>query len=212
MDYTNTLNELFRRYPDLEVCRASVTQATATLCDTFFNGGKLLVCGNGGSAADAGHIAGELMKSFLLPRYISEGISLRLAAFGEEGKALAAKLEQGLPVISLAAHEALMTAVANDTAAETVFAQQVVALGKEGDALLAISTSGNSKNCVAAAMIAKALGMKVIALTGAGGGRLAAFADTLIAVPEKETFKVQEYHLPIYHAICAAIEKNFYGV
>ena len=211
MKYADVLEDLFARYPALTVCRNGVYAAAEALCASFRAGGKLLVCGNGGSAADAGHITGELMKSFLLPRPADEATVSALAAYGDAGRELAGKLEGGLPAIALTVHTELMTAVANDTAAETVFAQQVMALGRPGDVLLAISTSGNSRNCVAAAMTAKARGMTVIALTGAGGGKLGGIADVTIAVPDSETFRVQEYHLPVYHALCAAAEKEFFA-
>ena len=124
---------------------------------------------------------------------------------------MAERLERGLPAISLCAHSALMTAVANDTAADTIFAQQIMALGRPGDVLLTLSTSGNSRNCVLAAAAAKARGMTVIALTGMGGGKLGQIADITVAVPEKETYKVQELHLPVYHALCSAVEEHFFG-
>jgi len=202
---------LFERYPALDSLRGELLAAHELLCEAFRGGGKLLCCGNGGSAADAGHIVGELMKSFLIPRPLSDGGKTALAALGDDGAYLAGTLERGLPAISLCAHEALMTAVANDTAADTIFAQQVTALGRKGDVLLAISTSGNSRNCVLAAVAARACGMHVIALTGEGGGRLAGIADVTLAVPERETYRVQELHLPLYHALCAGIEAEFYG-
>lgn len=201
---------LYERYPALVTCRASIDAAERLLCGAFRTGGKLLICGNGGSAADAGHIAGELMKSFLLPRPLGEEERGALSHFGGDGEYLAAALQGGLPVVSLAAHSALMTAVANDTAADAIFAQQTWVLGRPGDALLAISTSGSSRNCVLAAIAARARGMSVLALTGDGGGRLADLADVTVAVPARETFRVQEYHLPVYHALCAAVEADFF--
>lgn len=209
--YRDVIETLLVRYPDLEACRDAVYAAADALCASFRAGGKLLVCGNGGSAADAGHITGELMKSFLLPRPIDGATAGALAAFGDEGRALTGKLELGLPAIALTVHTELMTAVANDTAAQTIFAQQVMALGRPGDVLMAISTSGNSGNCVAAAMTARARGLRVVALTGEGGGKLGGIADVTVAVPVRETFKVQELHLPVYHALCAAAEKEFFG-
>ena len=202
---------LYERYPALAACRAGIAAADELLLGAFRAGKKLLICGNGGSAADAGHIAGELMKSFLLPRAVSAADADSLAAFGEDGTYLAARLQGGLPVVSLAAHGALMTAVANDTAGDMIFAQQLWALGAPGDVLLAISTSGNSRNCVLAAKAARVRGMRVIALTGEGGGQLAALADALIDVPARETYKVQELHLPVYHALCASAEAEIFG-
>ena len=205
------LEECVGRYPALSVCLPAMESALGVLLEAFRGGHRLLICGNGGSAADAGHIAGELMKSFLLPRALPAEMAGALGAMGEDGAYLLSHLEGGVPVISLCAHEALMTAIANDTAAQTIFAQQVTALGSAGDVLLAISTSGNSANCVYAAVAAKAKGMRVLSMTGAGGGRLAPLSDAAIMVPEAETYKVQEAHLPIYHALCAAVEAAFWG-
>lgn len=207
----NILETLYHRYPSLAATGEAIPTAITLLGDAFAAGGKLLTCGNGGSAADSDHIVGELMKSFLLPRRLTAEENAALAARGEDGAYLAAHLERGLPAISLCAHAALTTAVANDTAADTIFAQQVMALGQPGDVLLAISTSGNSRNCVLAAQTARARGLSVIALTGIGGGKLGEIADVTISVPEKETFCVQELHLPVYHAICAALEERFFG-
>lgn len=202
---------LLTRYPCLAQTVPSVEDAIRALIDCFSAGGKLLTCGNGGSAADSDHIVGELMKSFLLRRRPTEEELSALTAQGENGVWLAERLERGLPAVSLCAHSALMTAVANDTAADTIFAQQIMALGRPGDVLLTLSTSGNSRNCVLAATAAKARGMTVIALTGMGGGRLGQIADITVAVPEKETYKVQELHLPVYHALCSAVEEHFFG-
>lgn len=202
---------LYERYPALERCRAEIAQADEALIASFRAGGKLLICGNGGSAADAGHIAGELMKSFLLARRVGAADAAALTALGEDGVYLAARLQGGLPVVSLCAQDALMTAVANDTAGDMIFAQQLWALASRGDVLLAISTSGSSRNCVLAAEAARVRGVTVIALTGEGGGRLASLADVLIDVPARETYQVQELHLPVYHALCASIEAAFFG-
>jgi len=180
------------------------------LNQSWKDGGKLLVCGNGGSCADAGHIVGELMKSFKLRRPIKPEIREKLSAF-PDGKSIAGSLEGALPAISLCSQAPLMTAFMNDADASLVFAQQVYGYGRPSDVLLAISTSGNSKNCLNAAMTAKALGMKVVSLTGAGGGKLAKLSDILIDVPETETFKVQELHLPVYHAVCAMVEADNFG-
>ncbi len=205
------IENLIQRYPALEECRSDIAAAAGMLTDCFASGGKLLVCGNGGSAADADHIVGELMKAFLLPRRLPDAEMQALQAMGEDGAYLAATLERGLPAVSLCAHSALMTAVSNDRAAETVFAQQIMALGRPGDVLMTLSTSGNSRNCVLAAAAAKARGVRVIALTGASESRLSAAAEVCIRVPETETYKVQELHLPVYHALCAEIEQYFFG-
>ena len=202
--------ELFARYPTLEACRADVASAYDILCATFRAGGKLLVCGNGGSASDADHIVGELLKKFKRHRDIPSEVRAALAEQGEEGAALAAQLEGSLPAVSLSAQGAILTAFANDVGWEPAFAQQVLGLGRAGDVLLAISTSGNSRNCVAAARVARACGLKVVSLTGAGGGRLAALADAAVRAPAHETYQVQEFHLPIYHALCAMLEEELF--
>lgn len=205
------IHNLIQRYPALAECRADIAAASGMLIYCFTGGGKLLVCGNGGSAADADHIVGELMKAFLLPRRLPDAEMQALQALGEDGAYLADTLERGLPAVSLCAHSALMTAVANDRTAETVFAQQTTALGRPGDVLMTLSTSGNSRNCVLAAHAAKLRGMRVIALTGRTESRLSAAADICIRVPETETYKVQELHLPVYHALCAQIEAHFFA-
>ncbi len=199
-------DELYTRYPALISCAADIEGAAALMIDSFRNGGKLLTCGNGGSASDAEHIVGELMKAFVLPRKLSKEMCDKL---GDEY--LSSNLQGALPAVSMIGESALSTAYANDCAPDLAFAQQVLGLGREGDMLLGISTSGNSKNVVYAAKVARAQGLKVIMLTGEGGGKCAALADIAIRVPEKETFKVQEYHLPVYHALCLAIEEEFFG-
>ena len=202
--------ELFARYPALEACRADVASACEILCASFRAGGKLLVCGNGGSASDADHIVGELLKKFKRPRDIPADVRAALAAQGGEGAVLAEQLEGALPAVSLSAQGAILTAFANDVGWDPAFAQQVLGLGRAGDVLLAISTSGNSRNCVAAAQVARACGLKVVSLTGAGGGRLAALADAAVRVPARETYQVQEFHLPVYHALCAMLEEELF--
>ena len=204
------MRELIERYPALAVCEDSIGAALRLLCDGFRAGGKLLLCGNGGSCADCEHIAGELGKAFLKKRPLTDA---RVKEMTERFPAVAPLLpllEDALPAIPLPSLGALSTAYANDRNPELVFAQAVMSLGREGDMLLAISTSGNARNAVAAAKVARALGMRVLALTGAGGGALAGIADVTIAVPERETFKVQELHLPVYHYLCAAIEAELF--
>lgn len=206
------LDALYLRYPMLKICRASIQQATEALVSCFSAGRRLYVCGNGGSAADAQHIVGELMKAFVLPRKLPECAKEALcAACPQDGPVLAQYLQGALPALSLAGETALVTAYANDVASEMCFAQQVYGYGQRGDALLILSTSGNSRNMLYAASAARSREMEVIALTGCGGGKLAARADVLVAVPETETFKIQELHLPIYHAICLALEETFFG-
>ena len=204
------MNELLLRYPVLAPCRATITAAEETLISAFRAGGKLLLCGNGGSAADCEHISGELCKAFLKKRPLTEKRRTEMTARCPEASPLLDGLEDALPAIPLPSLSALFTAYANDRTAELAFAQGVLALGQPGDVLLALSTSGNSKNVLAAAKVARALGLTVIALTGEGGGALAAFADVLLAVPERETFKVQELHLPVYHYLCAAVERAIF--
>ena len=202
---------LFERYPDLVPQKEAIASMFEVLAAAYHAGGKLLVCGNGGSCADSEHIVGELMKCFLVKRPISAELSDALSAYGDDGAALKAHLEGALPAISLCGHNALTTAYLNDTEPTMTFAQQVVGYGRKGDVLLAISTSGNSKNCVYAAEVAKAVGMTVLALTGEKESKLSALADVTLRAPSAETFKIQEYHLPVYHCLCAMLECEFFG-
>ena len=180
--------------------------------NAFSSDHKLLVAGNGGSAADAEHIAGELMKRFRRPRQISSALAEKLIAIDfVRGPQLAKNLEQSLMAIPLVAHEALTTAYINDVDAYGVFAQQLLGFGRTGDVFLGISTSGNSQNIMNAAVVARALDIKVIGLTGADGGELGRFADVAVRVPETETYKIQELHLPIYHCWCMMLEEHFFG-
>ena len=199
------LDNLFERYPVLSPCRDAVYAAFGALVDAFRAGGKVLVCGNGGSAADAEHICGELLKSFMRHRPIPMDIAARLRP------EVASRLEGSLPAISLVSMSGIVTAFANDVAWETAFAQQVLGLAREGDVLIALSTSGNSANCVAAAEVMKAKGGRAIAFTGEGESRLSEVCDIAIRVPATDTFKVQELHLPVYHALCAAVEDEMFG-
>ena len=198
------LDGLLSRQPALEACRKDIAVAFETLLAAYRSGGKVLACGNGGSAADAEHIVGELMKRFRKRREIPAAIAGRLRP------ELAAKLEGALPAISLVSMESLLTAFANDVAWETAFAQQVLALARPGDVLVALSTSGNSANCVAAAEVMRAVGGRSIALTGQAVSRLSDVCDVAIRVPETETFRVQELHLPVYHALCAMLEEELF--
>lgn len=205
------LDLLIERYPVLESQKGMIAQAYGLLAEGYHQGGKLLICGNGGSAADSEHIVGELMKSFLTERPLEQELQKALAIFGTEGEALCKNLEAGLPAVSLCGHPALTTAFSNDAEPVMTFAQQVLTLGKPEDMLLAISTSGNSKNCVYAAVTAKAKGMKVLAMTGKNSSRLSELADVTVQVPSEETFVIQEYHLPVYHCLCAMLECEFFG-
>lgn len=207
----NILQELAERYPALaEKTKASVEEAFDILCSAYRSGHKLLICGNGGSCADAEHIVGELMKSFKKKRALPGAFTSGLQAQGEEGAFLADKLEGSLRAIALSSHPALSTAFSNDVDGSLAYAQQVSGLGDPGDVLLAISTSGNSVSCRYAVLAAKALGLTVIGLTGANGGKLYDLSDLCIRVPETETFKIQEYHLPVYHCLCAMLEEELF--
>ena len=205
----NYVNLLVEERPVLSVCKTEVQQAIDMILDMHKNGGKLLLCGNGGSAADSEHIAGELLKGFLLKRTPAGELYERLAEImGEED---AAKLQQGVSAVPLPSLVGVGSAFCNDVDPALVYAQLVLTLGKKQDVLFCISTSGNSKNVVQAAKAAKALGIRTVALTGASGGALKAICDISICVPETETYRVQEYHLPVYHAICAQVEEELFG-
>lgn len=206
------LDTLIERYPMLKSCKNDLTEAYCLLRDSYKAGGKLLIAGNGGSAADAEHITGELMKSFKKKRPLSNDMKEKLQSADKVmGAYLGEVLEHPLPAIALVGHEALSTAFLNDKEGTAVFAQQLLGFGKKGDVFLGISTSGNSRNVLYAAVTAKAMGIAVIALTGASGGKLAALADVVVCVPETETFKVQELHLPVYHCLCLMLEDYFFG-
>ena len=205
------LNELIKRYPVLESIRNEIESAYKTLVECYENDGKVLIVGNGGSAADAEHIVGELMKGFVKDRPVSEEMCEALRSVDpERAEGLIRNLQEGLQAICLNAHTSLNTAFANDKDPVMCYAQQVNGYGKPGDVFMGISTSGNAENVMYAAVTAKAKGMKVIALTGKDGGKLAKISDVSIIVPEQETYKIQEYHLPIYHALCLMLEERFY--
>lgn len=211
MSAADELDGLLARYPALASCRDQIAEALEVLSASFAGGGKLLLCGNGGSAADCEHIAGELLKGFERARPLPADAQRALAAQGPEGEALARTLQGALPAISLVGHISLSSAFANDVAPEMVFAQMVSALGRPGDALLAISTSGKARNVVHAARTARALGLRVIGLSGQGGGTLAEMCDACIIAPGQGTAAVQELHVPIYHFLCRALEARFFG-
>ena len=205
------IDELIVRYPQLSEAREAIESAVGAMTETYECGGKILVCGNGGSAADSDHIAGELLKGFLSKRPMTEN---EKAAFektlGANAKEYTEKLQRGVSVISLPSQSAVLTAYANDVEPSLMYAQLVFAYARKGDLLIAISTSGNSVNVVCAAETAKALGIKTVALTGAKESRLSSVCDITIKVPETETFKVQELHLPVYHCLCAALEEELF--
>ncbi|MBQ6751045.1 MAG: SIS domain-containing protein [Bacteroidaceae bacterium] len=207
------IEHLIDRYPKLIVCKEDVIRAYEILEAAYASGRKLLVSGNGGSASDSEHIVGELMKEFKLKRKVfSEQASALKSIDAELGQILAENLQGALPAISLTGHSSLTTAFMNDALPELVFAQQVNGYGKNGDVYLGISTSGNSKNVLYAAVAAKSKGLKVIGLTGSHENRLMHYTDVCIRVPETETYKVQELHLPVYHCLCLMLEERFFGL
>ncbi len=207
-----SIMRLYDRYPDLVPCRENIDSACSLIARAFRDGNKLLVCGNGGSAADSEHIVGELMKGFRLPRRLSGNereILLRL--FPADGGRIADGLQGALPAVALTGSLSLSTAFANDVSPEMVFAQQVYGYGKTGDVLIVISTSGKSANVMRAAQVARLKGVKVVGLTGPEGGPIAPLCDVAIRVPGNNTAEIQERHLPVYHEICARIEQEFFG-
>ena len=203
---------LLERYPVLAGMRDRLTACVELLSESFRAGGKLLVCGNGGSAADGMHMVGELMKGFVLERRLPADVQNELRArFPDDAAYYIANLQGALPAISLSGEISLTTAYGNDRTADLAFAQQVLGYGRPGDVLLAISTSGASANVVHAARVAKAVGVKVASLTGRGGGRLAELSDVLLDVPSDVTHHIQELHLPVYHMLCLALEQEMFG-
>jgi len=206
------INLLISRYPSLETCRNSIIDAYQIMEDCYSHDGKLLIAGNGGSAADSEHIAGELMKRFETPRPVPAEFAEKLKSIDPvRGVDLSKNLERGLMAIPLVAHEAMTTAYINDVDGQGVFAQQLYGFGRSGDVFLGISTSGNSKNVISATVVARAIGIKVIGLTGAKGGELAKVADVAVKVPQTETYMIQELHLPVYHCWCLMLEDHFFG-
>ena len=206
------LELLIERYPALAVCESEIKRAIEAIIACYEKGGKLLLCGNGGSCADCDHIVGELMKGFLKKRPLDESKKAEMREkCAELDDATLSKLQAGLGAISLPSITALGSAFNNDVDSELTYAQATLALGKAGDVFIGLSTSGNAKNVAAAARVAKGLGMTVIGMSGEGGGKLAVLSDIAIRVPERETFKIQELHLPVYHAICAEVEEYFYS-
>lgn len=206
------LDRLIDRYPKLIVCKEDIWRAYQILEAAYSSGRKLLVSGNGGSASDSEHIVGELMKEFKLKRKVYGQQAAALKDIDADlGQTLADNLQGALPAISLTGHSALQTAFMNDAEPELVFAQQVNGYGKPGDVYLGISTSGNSKNVLYAAVTAKSRGLKVVGLTGSKESKLMKYADVCIRMPETETYKIQELHLPVYHCLCLMLEEKFFG-
>jgi len=198
------LQDTLKRYPQLEVCAPSIEDSFGLLKGTFKGGGKLLICGNGGSAADAEHVMAELMKAFLKPRKLSDQDKELV------GEAFAVQLQGALPAISLVSFSAFHTAFANDCDPAYIFAQLLWGIGKPGDALFAISTSGNSTNVLHAVELANRIGIHTVALTGESGGQLAGLVDVAICVPASRVDQIQELHLPVYHCLCLLLEAHFF--
>ncbi len=206
------LEELISRYPELKECEDEIAQAYEFIQDAYDHDHKLLIAGNGGSAADSEHMAGELMKRFKTARPVSQELAEKIKAVDpERGERLVKNLEMPLRAVPLTSHLALTTAYMNDADAAGVFAQQMLGFGDEGDVFLAISTSGNSENIVSACVLAKAMGIRIIGLTGKKESKISALADVCIRVPETETYKIQERHLPVYHCLCLMLENHYFG-
>jgi D-sedoheptulose 7-phosphate isomerase len=206
------LDDLTARYPALCCVKDSVGKAYKMMEETYSNDGTVFVCGNGGSAADSDHIVGELMKGFVKKRPLDDAVKKMYAEkFGDIGKDLADKLQRGLKAVCLSAHPGLMTAFMNDVDATLVYAQKLSVMGRKGDTLIGISTSGGSKIVAAALRVAKVAGIKTITLTGEADSLCSSLADCAIKVPGRETYKIQEYHLPVYHTLCLMIEERFFG-
>jgi D-sedoheptulose 7-phosphate isomerase len=215
----NYLEQLTERYPALLECREEIAKAFGIMRTCFEAGGQLLIAGNGGSSADSGHIVGELMKSFIKKRPLAPGFIQKLKevlkeAGGENpqyAEFLAKNIQQGLPAIDLSSQKSLITACINDIGGDIIYAQQVYGYGRQGDVFMGISTSGNAKNILYAMITARAKGMKTIALAGGSGGVIKDYADAAIVVPARETYKIQELHLPVYHTLCLMLEAHFFS-
>lgn len=205
------VESFFARHTELQPLRQEILLAAEKLLDAFRAGHKLLLCGNGGSCADCDHIAGELLKGFLLKRPVPALAEKMQEKYGQTGAEIGYKLQQGLPAISLCTHGAAISAFANDVDPELVYAQQVLAYGQSGDILLGISTSGNAGNVAKAVMTANAMGLYTIGLTGKSGGQLAELADLALIMPQQETYRIQEQHLAVYHLLCAVIESECFS-
>lgn len=207
----NMVEELMHRFPELRYLKEPIKKAIEVIVESYLQGGKVLVCGNGGSAADSEHIVGELLKGFMKKRPLQKEIANRIKKLDSPwGEILAEKLQGSLPAISLSSHMAFLTAFMNDVDPDLVFAQQVLGFGRKGDVLIALTTSGNSKNVLGALYVAKALEITSICFTGQNGGKAKDMCDILINVPASVTYKIQEYHLPIYHVICGSVEEYLF--
>jgi D-sedoheptulose 7-phosphate isomerase len=212
MAQNDYLYELVGRYPRLSVCKDSIYAAYKKIETVYQSDGKILVAGNGGSASDADHITGELLKGFVKKRPLEKELAEKIKALTDSDTAdyLLQNVQQGLAAIALSNNSAVLTATVNDMSGDIIYAQQVCAYGKKNDAFIGISTSGNSRNVCLAALMAKAKGLATIALTGGSGGKLISLSDVAIIVPETETYKIQELHLPVYHTLCLMLEQNFF--
>ena len=204
-------NELLERYPALSVCSEDIDKALELMKNTYLAGGTIYVCGNGGSCSDSAHIVGELMKGFLLRRPVPASDRDKLSTLYDDGEAMAHSLQRGIPAVDLTAQSAILTAFNNAVDPEMCYAQLIYGYGKPCDLLIGLSTSGNSGNVVKAVKVAKALGVKTISLTGEHESKLSTLCDCTIKAPATETFKIQEYHLPIYHYLCGALECDLFG-
>jgi D-sedoheptulose 7-phosphate isomerase len=212
MKNDKSIDQLCERYPALSGLRNTIVEAAGMIINCYTRGGKLLICGNGGSSADADHFAAELMKSFESGRPLEESLKKRFHEIsGTRGRYLGEKLEHALPAISLPSNTALATAISNDIDPSLIFAQQVIGYGEEGDVLIGISTSGNSQNIVDACIAAKTLNLNVIGISGKTGGKMKHYCDLLVNVPETRTAWVQELHLPVLHTLCLIVENHFYS-
>jgi D-sedoheptulose 7-phosphate isomerase len=208
---TYYIENMIRAYPDLAVCEPEVKRTFEILRDCYRKGGKVLICGNGGSAADSEHIVGELMKGYFSKRPVPQEVRDRFAAaFPAEGDYLANHLQGALPTLSLVSQTSLITAFANDVAAELIFAQQVYGYGVEGDVLIGISTSGTSQNVVYALQVAQVMGLGTIGLTGRSGGKMKALCEVTVCVPAEITPEVQQRHIAVYHTLCGMLEEEFF--
>lgn len=207
------LVELLNRFPELESAAVAIQGVVDRICSAYNAGGKILICGNGGSASDSEHIVGELMKGFVLPRVLSDDTCRRFEESNLPNAAhLAQRLQRGIPAIAISGHSSLATAISNDIDASMVFAQQVYVLGQPHDVFIGISTSGNSTNVVNAASVAHIQGLCTIGMTGSAESRLDELCDIIIKAPSSNTHRVQEYHLPIYHTICLMVEERLFGI
>ncbi len=211
MEYKKIIEKYFREDKTIEKLESVFKEVLEALICSYAIGGKLLICGNGGSSADADHIVGELMNCYEHSRPLpAETVNIFANILGEEGTHMGEKLQRALPAISLSAHTALITAISNDIGYDYIYAQQVIGYGRKGDILMALSTSGNSQNIINGCVAAKANGIKTIGITGVSGGRMKDYCDIIIEIPEKNTARIQERTIQLYHLLCRALELHFF--